>query len=88
MMSVDSRELREIKEAVRNGQFHIYAVSSIDEGMEVLTGVAAGERDSEGHYPEGSINNLVAKKLRQFSEQLRQFASATNSTEAATSKSE
>ena len=78
----------DVVEAVKDGKFHIYAVSSIDEGMEVLTGVAAGERDSEGHYPEGSINDLVEKKLRQFSEQLRRFASTTNSTEAAASKSE
>ncbi len=78
----------DVVEAVKDGKFHIYAVSSIDEGMEVLTGVAAGERDSAGHYQEGSINDLVEKKLRQFSEQLRQFAPTTNSTEAATSRSE
>jgi predicted ATP-dependent protease len=78
----------DVVEAVKNGRFHIYAVNSIDEGMEVLTGIAAGERDSEGHYPEGSINDLVEKKLRQFSEHLRQFASTTNSTEVATSKPE
>jgi predicted ATP-dependent protease len=78
----------DVVEAVKDGKFHIYAVSSIDEGMEVLTGVAAGERNSAGHYQEGSINDLVEKKLRQFSEQLRQFAPTTNSTEAATSRSE
>ena len=78
----------DVVEAVKDGKFHIYAVSSIDEGMEVLTGLPAGERDSKGHYPEGSINDLVEKKLHQFSEQLRQFAATTDSTEAAKSKSE
>jgi hypothetical protein len=47
---------------------------SDDEGIEVLTGVAAGERNSAGHYPEGSINDRVQKKLLQYSEQQKQFS--------------
>jgi len=78
----------DVVQAVREQKFHIYAVSGIDEGIEVLTGVPAGERDSEGHYPEGSINGRVEKKLRQFSEQLKQAAANTNHTEVAGGKSE
>jgi hypothetical protein len=44
----------------------------------VLTGVTAGERGADGHYPEESINGRVEKKLRQFSEQLKQAAAITN----------
>jgi predicted ATP-dependent protease len=57
--------------AVKEGKFHIYAVGTIDEGMTVLTGIDAGERGSEGRYPEGSINALVEKKFHQYAERLR-----------------
>ena len=78
----------DVVQAVRDGKFHIYAVNNIDEGIEVLTGIPAGNRDPDGHYPEGSINGRVEKKLRRFSEQLRQIAGTPNSTEAASEKSD
>ena len=58
----------DVVEAVKAGKFHIYSVSSIDEGIEVLTGVAAGARQADGSYPDGTINDRVQKKLRQFTE--------------------
>jgi lon-related putative ATP-dependent protease len=64
----------DVVEAVKTGKFHIYAVGTIDEGIEVLTGVAAGERDSAGKYPDGSVNDRVQKKLRQFTEQQKKVA--------------
>ena len=78
----------DVVQAVKDGKFHIYAVNNIDEGIEVLTGIPAGERDPDGHYPEGSINGRVEKKLRRFSEQLRQIAGTPNPTEAASEKSD
>jgi predicted ATP-dependent protease len=59
--------------AVQEGKFHIYAVRTIDEGIEVLTGVAAGLRDHAGRYPEGSVNERVQKKLQQYSEQQKRL---------------
>jgi predicted ATP-dependent protease len=59
--------------AVQEGKFHIYAVRTIDEGIEVLTGVAAGVRDHEGRYPEGSIGDRVQKKLLHYSEQRKRL---------------
>ena len=56
----------EIIESVRNGEFTIYAVSTIDEGIEVLTGVPAGKKDKEGKFPAGSINYLVYEKLKKY----------------------
>lgn len=53
----------EIVEAVKKGDFSIYAIDHIDQGIEILTGVKAGSRDSEGNFPEGTINYLVDKKL-------------------------
>ena len=58
----------DVVEAVKAGKFHIYSVSSIDDGIEVLTGVAAGARQADGSYPEGTINDRVQKKLQQFTE--------------------
>jgi hypothetical protein len=67
----------DVVEAVAAGEFSIYAVGTIDEGIEVLTGVAAGEREDSGGYPEGSVNDRVQKKLRQFTEQLRRMGAAS-----------
>ena len=64
----------DVVEAVKSGKFHIYAVSTIDEGIEVLTGTSAGGRDGEGGYPEGSINHRVQKKLQQFTEQQKRLS--------------
>ena len=66
--------LREdVVEAVREGKFAIYAVSHVDEGMEILTGVKAGERDESGQFPPGSINRLVEDKLKLFAERAKSF---------------
>ena len=56
----------EIIEDVKNGKFHIYAISTIDEGIEILTGVPAGKKDSNGKFPAGSINYLVQEKLKKY----------------------
>lgn len=58
----------EIVDAVKNGNFHIYAVSSIEEGIEVLTGVPAGKKDKLGHFPAGTVNYMVYEKLKKYAE--------------------
>jgi len=58
----------EVTDAVKQGKFHIYAVSSVDEGIEV------GNKKEDGTYPEGSINYKVDKKLKDRAAKLRQFA--------------
>jgi predicted ATP-dependent protease len=73
----------DVVDAVKEGKFHIHAIGTIDEGIEVLTGVAAGERNADGHYPADSINGRVERKLAQFSEQQKQFAAAENFPRAA-----
>ena len=66
--------LREdVVEAVAQGQFHIYAVKTINEGLEILTDRPAGEREDDGTYPEGTINYLVDKRLRELGEGLKGF---------------
>ncbi len=54
----------EVIEAVKNGKFHIWAISTIDEGMETLTGLPAGKRQEDGSFSEGTINRRVEDKLR------------------------
>ena len=56
----------EIIEDVKNKNFHIYAISTIDEGIELLTGVPAGKKDSNGKFPAGTINYLVQEKLLKY----------------------
>jgi len=63
----------EVTEAVKQGKFHIYSVSSVDEGIEILTGVEAGQKKEDGNYPEGTINFRVDKKLKEMASKLKQF---------------
>jgi len=63
----------EVVDAVREGKFHIYSVSTVDEGIEVLTGIDAGEKKKDGTYPEGSINERVDKQLKEMATKLKQF---------------
>lgn len=63
----------DVVEAVRGGSFRIYEVGSIGEGMSLLTGLPAGERDAEGNYPEGTVDYLVDGQLKEYSEALRTF---------------
>lgn len=53
----------EVVDAVKKGEFHIYPISQVEEGIELLTGVNAGKKTSKG-YPEGTVFNLVEKKIR------------------------
>ncbi len=64
----------EIIDAVRAGQFHVWAVSTIDEGIELLTGHPAGQRDLDGQYPAGTVHQLVEKRLQDYAERLRAFS--------------
>ncbi|HTP65005.1 MAG TPA: ATP-binding protein [Geobacteraceae bacterium] len=66
----------EVVEAVKSGRFHIWSVATIDQGIEILTGVPAGERQADGSYPEGTINHLVDKRLMEFGESMKKFAAS------------
>lgn len=56
----------EVIEAVKDKKFHIYAISTIEQGIELLTGVPAGKKDLSGRFPAGSINCLAYAKLRKY----------------------
>lgn len=54
----------ELVEAVKDRKFHIWSVKTIDEGIEILTRVNAGQRKEDGTFEEGTVNCLVDKRLR------------------------
>jgi len=60
---------RDVLKAVKKGRFHIWSVATIEEGIEILTGVAAGKVDKNGDYPEESVFGKVQKKLKFYLEQ-------------------
>jgi len=66
---------KEVVESIKNGKFHIYPIETIDQGIEVLTSVEAGQIQKKGTYPEGTVNALVDKRLQEFAEGLKEFSS-------------
>src|SRR5574340_169459 len=70
---------RDVVEAAKAGSFNIYAVATVDEALELLTGIPVGAPDEHGNLPEGSLNGLVAKRLKHLSELRRSFMKKTGS---------
>ncbi|MFH1381521.1 MAG: ATP-binding protein [Chloroflexota bacterium] len=68
----------EVAEAIRNGQFHVYSARTINEGIEILTGIPAGERRKDGAYLKGTVNYLADKALKEMADKLRSFGSEKN----------
>ena len=67
--------LREdVVQAVRDGLFHIYPVTGVDQAIALLTGVPAGARDAQGNYPPDSVNARVEERLREFADLRHEFA--------------
>jgi predicted ATP-dependent protease len=64
---------KDVVEAIKKGKFHVYSVKTIDEGIEILTGMPAGEIKADGTYPKGTINDLVNEKLKSLAEGLKEF---------------
>ncbi len=66
----------EVVAAVRDGRFHVWAVKSVDEGIEILTGTSAGTLDGAGAFPSDSVNGRVATRLAELARRYREFSSA------------
>lgn len=64
----------EVVEAVRRGQFHVYAIDHIEQGLELLTGLPAGKRGDDGSYPEATVNHAVAQALERLSRAWKEHA--------------
>lgn len=63
----------EVAKSVKDGKFHIYPVKTIDEGIEILTGVKAGKTKPDGTFEKGTVNYKVDKRLREIAESLTEF---------------
>jgi lon-related putative ATP-dependent protease len=61
----------EVVEAIREGKFHIFPVETIDEAIEILTGMESGERGRNGEFKKGTVNYLVDKRLKEFTEEIK-----------------
>ena len=80
--NVKNLVLREdVVEAVREGKFHIYPVSTVDGGIELLTGVDAGKSNAKGEYPKDTINFAVQDRLKKLAEKIQAFSRNTNHTQ-------
>jgi len=71
---------QDVVEAVESGQFHVYPVRTVDQAIELLTGVPAGERDEEGNFPEASVNQRVEARLIELAEKQRAFSAPPGKT--------
>jgi predicted ATP-dependent protease len=72
--NVKNLMLREdVVEAIKQGRFHIYAVKTVDEGIEILTGQPAGVRGAHGGYPPGTVNDLVDQRLQELGQSMRGY---------------
>ena len=71
----------EVVEAVKQGLFHVYAVETVDQGMEILTGVQAGVRGTDGTFAEGTINARVDARLGKLAEDLHKFGAIEEESE-------
>ncbi len=67
----------DVVEAVRAGSFHLYAVGTVDEAMELLTGMPSGTPDRQGRFPDNTLNGRVLQTLRTYTERVKTYAPAT-----------
>jgi hypothetical protein len=64
--------LREdVAQSIREGKFHLYVLDSVPRGIEILTGLPAGERDASGRFPAGSVFGRVERRIIEIAERLR-----------------
>jgi predicted ATP-dependent protease len=66
---------KDVVAAVREGKFRIYPVQTVDQGIEILTGIPAGQKGPEGNYPPSTVNFLVDQKLHDLAKRMKEFES-------------
>jgi ATP-dependent Lon protease len=69
---------KEVIDSVSEGKFHIYPVETIDEGIEILTRIIAGEKLEDGSFPEGTVNNLVDQELGRLAKSWKTFSAPSD----------
>ncbi|MGE5689053.1 MAG: Lon protease family protein, partial [Pseudomonadota bacterium] len=74
--AVNARNLMlddEVVEAVRDGRFHVWAIRTVEEGIELLTGCPAGVPDAQGRYPDDTVHGRVQARLEAYADTLREL---------------
>jgi predicted ATP-dependent protease len=64
---------KKVEKAVTEGRFHIFAIDTIDQALEILTGKPAGQEDHNGNFPETSVNGLVSRELRRMADIVHRY---------------
>jgi ATP-dependent Lon protease len=73
-LNIDDLMLRkDVVQAVKEGKFHVYPVKTVDQGIEILTGVEAGVRLENGKLKEGTVNDLVDKRLQDLGKKIKEY---------------
>ena len=72
----------DVVQAVVEGRFHVHAIESVDQGIELLTGVTAGARGADGTFPAGTVHGRVEERLKTFAQKARAFRAAGLTAEA------
>jgi len=67
---------KEVVEAVEKGEFHIYPVKNIDQGIEILTGIKSGRIKKDSSFEEGTVNYLVDEELQRLAKSWKTFAAS------------
>jgi ATP-dependent Lon protease len=67
---------KDVIDAVEKGQFHVYPVNNIDQGIEILTGIRAGKIKKNGYFEEGTVNFLVDEELQRLAQSWKTFAAS------------
>ena len=68
----------DIVQAVEDDKFAIYAIDTVDDGIEILTGICAGKPNSKGEYPKGTINRMVQESLKNYYQDYARYAKETH----------
>ena len=77
--NVENLMLRaDILQAVDDGKFTIYAIDTVDDGIEILTGKKAGKLNAKGEYPKNTVNYMVTQSLREYYNDYVHYAKETN----------
>jgi predicted ATP-dependent protease len=78
----------DVVEAAGKGLFHVWPVETVDEAVEILTGLPAGERGPDGRFPEGSVNRRADDRLTSFAEKARAFGRGASAAAGGAAKAE
>jgi ATP-dependent Lon protease len=77
---------KEVIDSVSEGKFHIYSVKTIDEGIEILTGIKAGKKQKDGTFPKDTVNYLVDQELQRLAKSWKTFSAPSETDKAKGSK--